>query len=157
MKLAFGKGFAEFVRGNRDRGEGGRGFRLVKAEAFRQFGRYQVSQRDVVDEHQQLYVLPGILRPGPHRHVIRYDGGFRFHVDAEVLAGDLDVVARPEKIIGAALVHERVVPETVRHPGSPCFAHEFDGLGLARRDICNLCGVCSLAVDHRRRVHMRGQ
>src|SRR5690606_2681444 len=126
MNPAISEGLAEFIRGDCNGGKSRGRLGLVKPETFRQFGGDEVSQRDVVDDHQQLDVVAGGVGTGSHRYVVRYDGGFGFHVDAELLAGYADVVAGPQEVVGAALVDERVVPETVRHLGAPGFAHQLD-------------------------------
>jgi len=66
------------------------------------------------------------LRRDSHRHVVGDHRDLAFQVDPELLARHRDVFAGSEKVVRAALVHERIDPEARRHLGAACLAHQLD-------------------------------
>ena len=125
-------GIAEFVRRNGDRRKGARRLGLKKSETLGEFAGNQLSQRDVVNDHDQLDMAGRVLRADAHRHIARYDGDFGFEINSPVLARRKDRLMRTDERIGTALVHQRVRPETLRHFGATRLAHEFDMIDVSR-------------------------
>ena len=117
-------GIAKLVRRDRDGREGARGFRLEKAEPFGKLARDQVAERDVVYQHDKPD-QPG--RAGlvdPHRHIAGDNGDFGLHVDAPAFIRNPDRRARRQEIVGPALIHQGVGPETLRHFSPACLPDE---------------------------------
>ena len=73
-----------------------------------------------------MNVVEGVFGGDAHWYVIGDHDDLGFKVDAPGLIGHRDVVARADKRIGAALVHERVGPESRGHLSTAGFAHQFD-------------------------------
>ena len=81
-------------RRHRDGCEGRARLADHEAEALGQLRRDQPAQRHVVDQHHQLDVAAGGVGADPHRHIVDDHSDFGLEVDAAVLAGDQDVLAR---------------------------------------------------------------
>ena len=62
----------------------------------------------------------------PGRHRVGDDRHLGLEVDAPRLVGGEDAVARPEKSVRAALVHQRVGPERVGQHGAARLVHQLD-------------------------------
>jgi hypothetical protein len=123
VHLALAPGLAEFVGRHRHRRECRGRLALEEAEALAQFGRDQVAQRDIVGQHHQADGFAGLLGRGAHPHVAGNHGHLGLEVDAEGLAGADDIVLRPDEVVRAALVHQRVGPELGWHLGAARLAH----------------------------------
>lgn len=65
-------------------------------------------------------------RRGAHRHVVGDHCQLGFQVDAPGFVGQADRAVWRNECIGAALIHQRVVPERLRHLGATRLAHQFD-------------------------------
>ena len=124
MHLALLPVAAELVRGDGHRREAAGGFGLEEAKALGELPGNEVAQAHIVDQHQQLDVLLCPLRAGAHGHVVCDDGHFRFKVDAPLLRPHDDGAAGGEEAVGAPLIHQRIVPEAVRHLGAARLAHQ---------------------------------
>ena len=66
------------------------------------------------------------IRVDARGHVARHHDHFGFHVAAPRRIAQRDRVAGRQKRIAAALVHQRIVPEAVRHFGPARLPHERD-------------------------------
>jgi hypothetical protein len=121
---AAGPGFAQLVGCHRDRTEGGGRLALEEAEALGQFGRDQVAQTPVVDQHQQAHAVQGRLGRRPHADVARDHRDLRLEVDAPVDRTECGLVAGAEEVVAAALVHQRVLVERGGYLGLACTAHQ---------------------------------
>ena len=87
MQLAAVPGVAQLVRRDRDRREGRRGLRLEEAEALGEFGRDQVAQRHVVDQHDEPDRCTRLVAARAHRHVVDDDRDLGLEIDAPGLVG----------------------------------------------------------------------
>jgi hypothetical protein len=105
---------------------------LEEAETFFQLLRDQVAQRDVVDQHHQPHRGRGLFERGPHRHVGGDDRHLGLEVDAPFLGQHRDRVARPDKGVGPALVHQRIGIKGRRHRGAARLAHQFHVVDVGR-------------------------
>jgi hypothetical protein len=62
----------------------------------------------------------GVLRHA-HWNIVGHDDDFRFKVDAPIFVGKQDRVARPDKAVGPALIHDWIVIKVRRQFGAPRF------------------------------------
>jgi hypothetical protein len=92
---------------------------LIEAEAFVQLPGYQPAQRDVIDEHEKLYVVTGIDRRGAHLDVIDDDGDLGLEIEPPLAAPHDDVIGGPQHDVGSALINQRFTPEARGHVGTP--------------------------------------
>ena len=99
--------------GYRAKRRGGLG--LKKTKSFGQLGGNQVAQRHVVGQHHQPDSVDGMVWRCAHPHVCGDHGNFGFKVNAKGLAGHDHIVTRADKVVAAALVHQRVGIETFGH------------------------------------------
>ena len=111
---------------DRDRRAGAARLALEEAEALGELVRDQAAQRDVVEQHHELDVGERRRRRDAHRHVVGDHRDLGLEVDAVGLVGDLDRVARPEKAVRGALVHQRIVEQLCRQLGAARPAHQRD-------------------------------
>ncbi len=132
VHLAAVPGFPQFVRRHRDRRKGARGLALEEAEALGEFAGDEAAQGHVVDQHDQPDGVARLVGRGAHGHVVDNNGDLAFHVDAPGLVLHADRLARIEKGIGAALIHQRIGPEALRHLGAAGPAHEFNVIDVGR-------------------------
>ena len=109
-----------------------RRLRLEEAEAFRELGRDQVAEANVVDEDDEADPAERLLARRSHRHVAGDHGDLGFEIDAIGLVRKRDRIARAEEAVGAALVHERIGPEACRHLRAARFSHELDMVHIGR-------------------------
>jgi hypothetical protein len=73
---------------------------------------------------KQAHTFERLRRRGAHAHVAGDHGDLGLKVDAEVLAGHDHVVAGPDEVVAAALVHQRVAVKTFGHFGVARLAHQ---------------------------------
>ena len=132
MQLGVAPRAAQLVRCHGDRGKGAAWLGLEEAEALGEFARNEVAQRDVVDQHDETDLRRRRLRARAHRHVAGNHGDFPLQVDAPALVGKLDGIARAQKGVRAALVHQRIAPEARRHLGAAGAAHQFHVVDIGR-------------------------
>src|SRR3546814_13909821 len=67
-----------------------------------------------------------------HWPIVRDDRDLGFKVDAMFFADGDDVAARIEEAVAAALIHQRVGPETRRHFSAPRLAYQRDMIDVGR-------------------------
>ena len=124
MHFAITPVIAELVRGDGHRRESARRFGLEETKALGQLRRNEVTQAHVVDQHQQFDVTGGPLRAYPHRHIIGDDGHLRLEIDPPLLRSHDNRPTGSQKAVGAPLIHQRIVPEALRHLGAAGLAHQ---------------------------------
>ena len=66
------------------------------------------------------------------RHVAGDDDDLGLEVAAPGLVGERDRVARPQHLVGGALVHERIGPEALRHLGAARLPDQLDMVHIGR-------------------------
>ena len=125
-------GSADLVERDGHRAECGGRLALEKAEALGEFGRNQVAQADIVGQHHEANAVERLLGTRAHLHVAGDDRDLGFEVDAHRFAGHRHHVHRAEKIVAAALVHQRVDVEAFWHLGIARLAHQFDVVEVGR-------------------------
>ena len=132
VKNAVLPGIAKLVRRNRDGREGAGRFRLEKAEPLGKLTWDQVAERDVVHQHDKPYKPGRACLINPHRHIAGDDGDFGLHIDAPAFIRNPDRRAWRQEIIGSALIHQGVGPETLWHFSPACLADERHMVNIGR-------------------------
>ena len=115
---------ANFVRGHRDGREAGGGLGQEEAEAGAHLARREGSQADVVDLHQQQDAVARQRRRTAHRDIVDDDAELPLEVDAVRLIRQGNVVARPEHVVGPALIHQRDALHIRNGRKIECLLHE---------------------------------
>ena len=123
---------AQLIDGDGHRAERRGWFALHKAKVFRQLVGHQTAQRHVIGQHHQADAFQGFIGRGLHRHVGGDHSNLGFKVDAVVGGDTHHVVASAQKIIAAALVHQRVGVVVGRHLGVARGPHQLDMVHVGR-------------------------
>ena len=124
VRLAAAPRVAELVRRDGERAERGGRLALEEPEALRELGRDQAAQRAVVREHDEADVVLRVRRGGAERGVTEHDADLGLEVEAPRRIAELDRVARPEQVTGAALIDERIGLERLRRLGTARLADQ---------------------------------
>ena len=132
VQLAAVPGLAQLVRRHGDRRKGARRFGLEETETLGQLTRDQPAQRDIIDQHDEADGFGRLLDRTTGRRVPGDDGDLAFHVTAPGRVTQRDIGARREKGVGAALIHQRIGPESGRHFGIAGLADQFDVIDIGR-------------------------
>ena len=122
----------EFIQSHCHGAEGGGGFALEKTKPFGQFVGNQVAQAHVIGQHHQTNALQRLRRRATHAHIAGDDGNFCLKINAKSLRDTGNRVTRADKVVAAALVHERVGVERRGHVGVARFAHQLDMVEIGR-------------------------
>ena len=118
---------AQFIRRDGNRRKRGRRLGLEEPETLAEFGRDETAQGHVVNQHDQPDGRPRLSpRPPPWERSSTITAISPSMSMPQCLIRHADRFARGKKGIGAALIHQRIGPETVRHVGTASLADEFN-------------------------------
>ncbi|MCY1169992.1 hypothetical protein D9M73_100470 [compost metagenome] len=115
---------------HRRKGAGGLG--LEEPEALGEFPRNQVAQAHVIGQPDQPHRRQRFLAGGPLRHVARHHHHFALEIAAPAFVRQRDRRARPQKPIGPALIHQRIMPEAVGQLRRARLPHQGDMVHIGR-------------------------
>ena len=126
VDLAAVPGVTQFIRRDRDRRECGPGLGLVETELLGQLCRYQVPERYVIDDSNQLDMFLCLLGGDAGGHIVGKDSDLGFKIDTPVFTFHQDVIAGADKRIGGAHVHQWIDPEGFGQFRPAGLAHHFN-------------------------------
>ena len=122
----------QLIERHRHRAEGGGRLGLKKAKALGKLIGNQVAQAHIIGQHDQTNTGQRLIGRGAHGDIGGDDGDFSLEINAHGLAGHQYIVTGAEKIIAAALVHQRVAVEVGRHLGAARLAHQLHMVEISR-------------------------
>ena len=133
-------------------------FGLEKAETLGEFARDQGAQRDIVGQSNKPDRLSGFGQRRALWDIAHHDNDFGFHIATPVFIGQRYGVACAEKAIRSALIHQRVMPETIRHLGIARLTDQRDMVHIGRAIGPLVCarkrcgGIAFMKTHHRNRL-----
>ena len=131
-QLAILPAFTQRRRRHQHGRQGRSGLGLNEAEALGQFIGDQATQRNIVDQADQANGLQCFLAAGALAHVAGDDDDFGFEIEAPNGIMEGDGFAWAQELVAAALIHQRILPETFRQFGAACPADQFDMVHIGR-------------------------
>ena len=132
VELAVPPPVAQRIGGHEHGRKGAGRLGLEEAEALRQLAGDQPTQRHVVGQADEADCGERLFTACAQRYVASHDDDLRLHVAAPALVAERDRIAGAEEAVRSALIHQRIVPEALRHLGTARLAHQGDVVHIRR-------------------------
>ena len=132
VKLAVPPPITQRIGGHEHGREGAGRLRLEEAESLGELAGDQAAQRYVVGQADEADRGERLFAARAQRHVAGDDDDLRLHVAPPALVAERDRIAGGEEAVRPALIHQRIVPEAVRHLGPARLPHQCDVVHIGR-------------------------